>query len=579
MFVLAPVTIGDRVVMNHKVGVEPDTIIGDDVELQAGTTVERGITLLPGKTYANAPIELYGDTDVAEIKSRHGTRRAVNHSFTTILYQVIGMLFYLSVWIGGLSVGLWGANEAYKVDHYAGYSFLLAAVPVIMIAFFCLAIPIIKWIVLGKVEEGRSHITPELLAAHWLLGRFMSTCSWTIPLIGTPALNNMLYWTMGLTYGRQCQGTFANFSAAMDLVKMGDRVWLGANNVVVPWYFEGHEMVFKEVRFEDQAVCSPNVITLAGSTVRSGGVLGPSSVLGPNGEVQQGMVYMNRAPKMKSGGGLAEQAPADTGITTSGYFFFQVFCLILASFNYVLLFACAIPAAIFYQKVLLEETRVDSWTLTENPGHWKLIPLEHWGVVFIPLLVFGVLLVFTVVCAPIVWLTRRRQNGKSKHFLDFRFAMFLWEGHMSALNLFSVTHTTSLLTRGTELGPILCRLYGAKIGRNVYWDNFQPTEFDMLVTGDNCAFDGCDIFMHSVVGIKSSYVFTQEPVIVGDNCVLRPGSYPLPPVLMGNNCVLGTNAIVMKNDAVPDDGYACGNPARVVQDVSVLYGKSPAMGV
>lgn len=577
MFILGPVSVGDRVVMNHKVAVEPDAVIGNDVELQPGSTVVRGISLLEGKTYANAPIELYGDTDVAELRVRNATRRAVNHSLTTTFLQILGMWFYMSLWIGGLALGLWPANEIFRVSETVGLCFLLSVTPIIMLAFFVHTIPIIKWIVLGRVQEGRFYITPERLAAHWMMGRLISTCSWVIPSIGTPATNNLMYWTMGLTYGKQCQGTFANFSAAMDLVKMGDRVWLGANNVVVPWYFEGHEMVFKEVHFKDGAVLSPNCVTLAGSTVHPGGVLGPSSVLGPDGEVQRGVVYMNRAPMLRTGDVLVDPEKS----SSFGYMFFQFSCFFLTVGTYMILGVCALPVELFFEKVLLEHFRVDSWSLTKNPGHWILIPLEHWGIVFIPLMVTMVLLIYTVVCSLIVRAVRRRENGNSKEFFDFRFCMFLWEGHMVSFSLLSQIHSTSLLLKGTELGPMLCRIYGGKVGRNVYWDSFQPTEFDLLETGNDCVLDLCDVVIHGVVGVQKTHVFTQEPIILGNNCVLRPGSYPLPPVRMGMNCLLGTNAIVMKGDVVPDNGYACGNPARVVQDASSLYGKtkSPAMSV
>jgi len=99
--------------------------------------------------------------------------------------------------------------------------------------------------------------------------------------------------------------------------------------------------------------------------------------------------------------------------------------------------------------------------------------------------------------------------------------------------------------------------------KNVYWDSFQPTEFEMISVGDDSVLDMFDCVIHTVVGAGKTHVFTQEASSVGARCVMRPSSYPLPPFEMGDDCILGTNSIVMKGEALPDNAVTIGNPARV----------------
>jgi len=556
---IGPVEIGDRVLMNFKIAVEPDTIIPSDVELKSGATVSRHMKLEEETEYSNAPLEITGMTDRSNFHFRTDTRRAVTFSFTTTVLQVIGMFSYMCLWIGGLTLGLWPANETYRhVNELFGISILLAGTPVIMMAFYCYSLPVLKLLVLGRVSEGQYLLTSFMFARLWLMNRFMATSSWIFPSMGPPMVNNWIFRLMGLEYGEQCQATFANFSSVMELIKLGDRVWLGANNVVVPWYYEGSYLVFGEVNFRSGCVLSPNCISLAGAEVEPKGVLGPASVLGPNMTVKTGQVYMNRTV-------MINNPSSDTDVakdSSFNYYFFQVKVVFLQIATFSLLVLCSYPSAIFYHEIMIDWS-IDTWKLEVDPGHWFLIPMEQWGIFIIMLLVVFTLLVYTIVSAIFVKMVRNRDNTETKHFFNTRFLLFLWEGHLISFSLLSQIHASNLMLRGTELMPFLAGLFGAKVGKNIYWDSFQPTEFEMISVGDDSVLDMFDCVIHTVVGAGKTHVFTQEASSVGARCVLRPSSYPLPPFEMGDDCILGTNSIVMKGEALPDNAFTMGNPARV----------------
>merc|ERR1712072_1520130 len=109
---------------------------------------------------------------------------------------------------------------------------------------------------------------------------------------------------------------------------------------------------------------------------------------------------------------------------------------------------------------------------------------------------------------------------------------------------------------------------GAKVGKDVYWDGFQPTEYEMVNVGSETCVDQSDIVVHGVAGLNGSHIFTQQQIDLGKRCVLRPGCYAIPPVTMEDCVTVRTNAIVNPGDKLNSFAVAQGNPAKISQPSS-----------
>ena len=594
--IIAPIKIGQRCLLNLKVAVEPNTAIQDNVEIIGGSVVPQNTALGGGKVYKGAPPKATGAVDVLELAYRTDGRRSVIFNGATFLLQLIGMLLYQALWIAGFTLGLWPANEIYefgelnydKATHYYSAIALFSITPIIMLLAYCIGLVPAKWILVGCPTEGKSILTSFLYARHWLCNRYITTFSWILPAFGPPAMQMYLYRLMGLSYGSQCQATLANFSSCLNLVTLGDRVWLGANNTLLPFYYEGHYMVFRRINIKDGAVLSPNCVTQGGSNFGESSVLGPSSVVPANMDVPRGGVYMGNRYVMQKRGGMepVRKAPA------WWYIGFQVCLGILTLGTYALLAVASYPIARLFVDVIGEETRLDSWTVDrQNPSKWAdysngpsvstpeglaefydeqrhcflTIPINHWGIAFLPMMVTATLLLFTLLQSVIVRVIRRRKPIPGPEFFDRRLLLFLWEGGMIGFSLLNQNNLTVLMTKGTELIPLLMRICGAKVGKDVYWDGWQPTEYEMIEIGDETCVDQADVVVHGVAGLAGSHIFTQQQIKLGKRCVLRPGCYAIPPVAMGDNVTLCTNTIVNPGDKLNDYAVAQGNPAKVSQ--------------
>ncbi len=101
---------------------------------------------------------------------------------------------------------------------------------------------------------------------------------------------------------------------------------------------------------------------------------------------------------------------------------------------------------------------------------------------------------------------------------------------------------------GTRLmGPYL-RLMGAKVGRDVWIESLNITEFEMVTIGDGAVVNrgGCPeshLFHDRVMRIG--------PITLGAGATLGPQAAVLPDSEVGERCVVGARAVVLRGERVP----------------------------
>jgi non-ribosomal peptide synthetase-like protein len=105
------------------------------------------------------------------------------------------------------------------------------------------------------------------------------------------------------------------------------------------------------------------------------------------------------------------------------------------------------------------------------------------------------------------------------------------------------------------------RLMGAKVGRNVWCESLNLTEFDIVDLGDGCA-----INRHAVV---ETHLFHDRlmrigPATLGRGATLGPASAMLPDTTIGAGCSVGGRSVVMRGEALPARTRWHGVPVRAV---------------
>ncbi|HPG03698.1 MAG TPA: peptide synthetase, partial [Rhodoblastus sp.] len=113
--------------------------------------------------------------------------------------------------------------------------------------------------------------------------------------------------------------------------------------------------------------------------------------------------------------------------------------------------------------------------------------------------------------------------------------------------------------RGTPFLPWTLRLFGAKIGKGVYMDMTDITEFDCVTVGDYCALNSlCALQTH----LYEDRVMKVGNVHLGKGVTVGAGSTVLYDTQVGDFAQLGPLTLVMKGESIPANSEWIGAPAE-----------------
>jgi non-ribosomal peptide synthetase-like protein len=105
------------------------------------------------------------------------------------------------------------------------------------------------------------------------------------------------------------------------------------------------------------------------------------------------------------------------------------------------------------------------------------------------------------------------------------------------------------------------RLLGAKIGKRVYLDTTEMTEFDLIRLGDYVAVNlDCTLQTH----LFEDRVMKMSTVEVGDGCHLGAMSLILYDTQLDEGVSVGDLSLVMKGETLPAHSSWTGIPGRKV---------------
>jgi non-ribosomal peptide synthetase-like protein len=139
---------------------------------------------------------------------------------------------------------------------------------------------------------------------------------------------------------------------------------------------------------------------------------------------------------------------------------------------------------------------------------------------------------------------------------------FVWKTELvtSLLDNFASTFFLDLLA-GT---PFICwffRLMGARIGKRVYLDTTEMTEFDLVKLGDDVAINlDCTLQTH----LFEDRVMKMSTVEVGNGCHLGAMSLVLYDTQLSDGSSVGDLSLVMKGETLPPNTSWTGIPGRRV---------------
>jgi non-ribosomal peptide synthetase-like protein len=116
--------------------------------------------------------------------------------------------------------------------------------------------------------------------------------------------------------------------------------------------------------------------------------------------------------------------------------------------------------------------------------------------------------------------------------------------------------------RSTPYINLWFRLLGAKIGKDVFINTCELTDWDLLTIGDHTMLGaGVVIQAHAAEAGKLHF----RPVTLGKHCTVGRSSVVLPGVEMADHSILGAVSIASKDTKIPSNSIWGGVPASLIK--------------
>jgi non-ribosomal peptide synthetase-like protein len=546
-FILGHIHIGRDGYVGSYAVMEGDTTIGDWGHLDAQSALCSGQSVPAGRVWSGSPASDQGAFDASSLKPRPPVSawwRQMEHAYFAIGGLLVAALFFLPVFPTFVLIDR--LDEAY---HFAWLQsdnhivqvlkYFLLGLPASVVLIACTAVisAAIRWSLLPRMHAGTWSVHSRVYLGRWLVNQIQESCLQVLHGVYATVYAPWWYRMLGAKVGRD-----AEISTALGVVP--EMLTLGDETFIADAVMLGDEEIDGGWMTTQPTVISRRSFVGNCAYVPDGTVLPENVLIG----------VMSRAPdnaRMKSGetwlGSPPMHLPARE--ETHGYpehLTFRPSIVRRIARGTVEALRIAAPQALMiaagYSIVLnvMPDAAADRW--------WDVV-LE----LAIAGLIFGPLTFAFIAVLKWVFIGRYRQRNVPM------WTPFVW-GSEAITSLYEGLAVPNFMRylRGTPWLPLAFRLLGARIGKGVYLDTTDITEFDCVTIGDHSELNALAC---PQTHLFEDRVMKVDHVIIGARSYIGPRTIVLYSATVGHDAWLGPLTLVMKGESIPPCSAWQGSPA------------------
>ncbi len=426
-----------------------------------------------------------------------------------------------------------------------GYTFLLISplLGVSYVVLMCLQTAVMKWLLLGRVKPGRYPLFSLFYVRFWFMRQLGELAlELILPIYATLYLRPW-YRLMGVKIGER-----AEISTATAIIP--DLVEIGAES------FVADGVVFGAPRME------PGMVRLEHTSIGRRSFIGNSALLPTGSHIGNDVLI-----------GVLSQPPLDGAAergTGSSWFGSPAINLQqrqkLVQFNEGSTFTP--PRHLVATRWLVEYVRV-TLSMTVFVALFSLMlsfvseisDHEHSEMIILPAFPFLYML-FCLAAGAFVVALKWLVVGRYKATVAPLWSMFVWKTEL-VTSTYENLVAPSLLEplRGTPFISMYLRLLGAKIGKRVFMDTTDMTEYDLVTIGDDAALnEQCGLQTH----LFEDRIMKVSGLTIGERATIGSISIVLYDAVIEADATLGDLSVAMKGETLPAGTTWEGSPAKLV---------------
>lgn len=426
-----------------------------------------------------------------------------------------------------------------------GYTFLLLS-PLLgasYVLLMCLQTAAMKWLLLGRVKPGSYALHSFFYVRFWFMRQLGELAlELILPIYATLYLRPW-YKLMGVRIGER-----AEISTATAITP--DLVEIGAES------FVADGVVFGAPRME------PGIVRLENTSIGRRSFIGNSALLPTGSHIGDDVLI-----------GVLSQPPLDGAAERdagSSWFGSPAINLQqrqkLVQFNEGSTFTpprhlVATRWLVEYVRVTLSMTVFVALFSLMLSGVSEISDHEHSEIILLPAFPF-LYMIFCLAAGLFVVALKWLVIGRYKATVAPLWSMFVWKSEL-VTSTFENLVAPSLLEplRGTPFINMYFRLLGAKIGKRVFMDTTDMTEYDLVHIGNDAALnEQCGLQTH----LFEDRIMKVSTVTIGERATIGSISIVLYDAVIEADATLGDLSVAMKGENLPAGTTWEGSPAKLV---------------
>ncbi|WP_426107205.1 Pls/PosA family non-ribosomal peptide synthetase [Massilia sp. TSP1-1-2] len=547
---LGQVELGDDACVSSFCVLEGNTAVGALGHVEGQSALADGVRVPPGRVWGGSPARDIGPfvPDVPPRPPVGRLRLAGEGLFFVFGMLLVSTLFFMPVfpsfilidWLDEIDVLPWlrSGDLGTELVRYFVLAFPASAV---LITMTLLVSAGIRWGFLPRLTPGRSRVHSNTYCAKWLVSHIQESSLNVLHGIYATVFASTWYRLLGAKVGRDAEISTA-LGVVPDMLTLGDETFI-ADGVML-----GDEQIDGGWMTTEATVVSHRSFVGNGSYIPDGTILPERVLVGVhthapcNGQMASGDTWLGSPPI---------HLPARE--ETSGY-----------------------PESLTYRpspqrrlgRTLVESFRIVApHALVIAVGYTivlNVMPLagaERWRevVLYLALSGLGYCAVNFLLVLGMKWLLLGRYRKRAAPM----WTSFVWlsEGVTNMYEGIAVPNFMRYL-RGTPWLPVAFRLLGCKIGKGVYLDTTDITEFDCVSIGD---YSELNALACPQTHLFEDRVMKIDRVEIGRKVYMGPRSSVLYSASVGDNARVGPLTLVMKGEFIPPGTSWAGCPAALVR--------------
>ncbi|MRW86008.1 amino acid adenylation domain-containing protein [Pseudoduganella sp. FT26W] len=544
---LGQITLGQDACISSFAIMEGNTRVEALGHLEGQSALSDGGVVPAGRIWAGSPARDMGAFDTSRLPPRPpvtAMRRAAEALFfmlgilgvVTLFFMPVFPSFVLIDWFDEAGWLPWIQGDDVRIQ-LLRYFLLAFPASTVLIVLTALVSAGIRWSALPRLKPGQFPIHGNTYCAKWLVSQIQESSLNVLHGIYATVFAPYWYRLLGAKVGKDAEISTA-LGVVPDMLTLGDETFIADAVMLGDEEIDGGWMVMKPTVISHRSFVGNGAYIPDGTVLPEHVLIGVHSRAPDNAQMNSGDTWLGSPPI---------NLPARE--QTSGYpewLTFHPSPLRRLGRGLIEAFRIVAPHALV---IAVGYTLVLAVMPAAGAGRWGEV---IWDLTLAGL-VYGVgNYVFVVL---LKWLLIGRYRKQSEPM----WTPFVWlsEGVTNLYEGIAVPNFMRYL-RGTPWLPMAFNLLGARIGKGVYMDTTDITEFDCVQIGDHSELNALTC---PQTHLFEDRVMKIDHVVIGERVYMGPRAAVLYSAAVGDNARLGPLTLVMKGEHIPANGNWAGCPA------------------